>query len=268
VRLGRRALLLAALVSPGCALFNPDWPEASRAAIAASFEPYHEQRIAGEDAESFLRRRTATLIGGVETLSVRANGGRLGADTTFGTDDPVPISTRSVSGVQGAAAAVSQDGYFLTAAHDLAAGPVHLLIEAGGEVRSAPARVVWSDGPFDVALLHAELRPEACFTLVPDRKLAAGETLLTFGHLFGGAAGEVEIDVDLPAEGLYVALQLPHDTPIRRGFSGAPAVTLDGELLGVQTSSGMDTIFKRRSWLARVRPERLQELIEADRRGS
>ena len=263
----RRFLLLAALACPGCALLGPDWQEAAPATIASSFAPFREQQIGGEDAETFMRRRTATLLGGVETLHVHAEGGRITASTVYETDDPVSLTTLTRTGVQGAAAAVSADGYYLTAAHDLSLGPAHLVIEVGGEVRSAPARVVWTDPDFDVAVLHADLAPEDCFALVPDRELAEGEVVLSFSHMLGPAAGQLQDDVDLPGEGDYVALTLPHSTPLRRGFSGAPAITLDGELLGVDTSTGWETIFTRRSWMSRVRPARLQELMEADRRG-
>jgi len=263
----QRLLLLAALACPGCGLLGPDWQEAAPATIATSFAPFRERLIAGEDAESFMRRRTATLLGGVETLHVHAEGGRITSSTVFETDDPVSSSTLTRTGVQGAAAAVSADGYYLTAAHDLSLGPVHLAIEAGGEVLSAPARVVWTDADFDVALLHAHLAPEAFFALVPDRELEEGEVVLSFSHMLGPAAGQLDVDVDLPAEGEYVALTLPHSTPLRRGFSGAPAITLDGELLGVDTSTGWASIFERRSWMTRVRPARLRELMEDDRRG-
>jgi len=263
----QRLLLLAALACPGCALLGPDWQEAAPATIASSFAPFRERLIAGEDAETFMRRRTATLLGGVETLHVTAEGGRISSSTVYETDDPVSLSTLTRTGVQGAAAAVSADGYYLTAAYDLSLGPAHLVIEAGGEVRSAPARVVWTDEDFDVALLHADLAPEDFFALVPDRELAEGEVVLSFSHMLGAAAGQLSTDVDLPEEGEYVALTLPHSTPLRRGFSGAPAITLDGELLGVDTSTGWETIFTRRSWMSRVRPARLRELMEKDRHG-
>src|SRR5262245_64595854 len=107
-----------------------------------------------------MRRRTATLLGGVETLHVLAEGGHITSSTVFETDDPVSLNTLTRTGVQGAAAAVSADGYYLTAAHDLSLGPAHLLIEKGGEVLCAPARVVWTDADSDVALLHADLDPE------------------------------------------------------------------------------------------------------------
>jgi len=55
----QRLLLLAALACPGCALLGPDWQEAAPATIASSFAPFRERQIAGEDAETFMRRRTA-----------------------------------------------------------------------------------------------------------------------------------------------------------------------------------------------------------------
>ena len=92
----------------------------------------------------------------------------------------------------------------------------------------------------------------------------------------GGRIGRRDVGENLEAqtlvvaadlEGLrpYEALSLPHDVPLRLGFSGGPAVTLDGLLVGVHTKTGMDSLIRRRSWLARPSPELIARLIEADR---
>jgi S1-C subfamily serine protease len=255
---------LLALVVAGCALLGPREHLASPGEVEASFAPHRDLLIAGEPARDFLRRRTAALVGGVDTLRVEADDGRLSPAMRLSAGEDGALAPASAA--LGAAAAISADGYFLTAAHGLGAGPVHLLIETPAGVASAPARVLWWEAARDVALLHAPLRPAGWFALLPDRVLAAGETLLSHGPLEGAAAGVLEVTVDLPALAPYETLALPHDMPLCAGFSGSPAVTTDGLLLGVNTSTGMDTVFRRRSWLARVEPGLLARLMESDRR--
>ena len=260
----RSAILAALLVSSsGCGALSPGRHEASPAAIAASFAPHRGIEIAGEPVLDYLRRRTAMLVGGVPTLRVEAPAGRLDSDLHLSSPD-MPASAEP-SAALGAATAVGPDGFFLTSLHAVARAPVHALIETRDGVAQATARVVWQDEARDVALVHAPLRPEAWFTPAAERLLAAGEPVLAFCHAGGAAAGVLELDVDLPALQPYDALLIPHDTPLRGGFSGGPAVTPAGELLGVATSTGMDTLFTRRSFLVRVHPDLLERLMAAER---
>jgi hypothetical protein len=83
--------------------------------------------------------------------------------------------------------------------------------------------------------------------------------------MLGPAAGQLQDDVDLPGGGrVRGPSRCRTARRLRRGFSGAPAITLDGELLGVDTSTGWETIFTRgAAGMARVRPARgLRELME------
>jgi S1-C subfamily serine protease len=256
-------LIAVALAGPSCGLTGPQ--EASRAAAERSFEPYRERKIGTEGFAAFLRRRTAVVVSGpselaAEQCAVWFSGVELTRADDSG-DGEASAATASLS----AGCAVTQDGYFLTCAHGLARGPAHVAIEARGAIECARARTVWSDGERDVALVHADLRPEAWFELAPDRELPAGELVLAYSPAVGPAAGGLEVAVDLPSFEPYSTLALPHDTPLRGGHSGGPAALADGQLLGVQTSTGMDTIFLRRSWLARVSPSELARRIADDR---
>jgi hypothetical protein len=257
-------VLLAGLA--GCGLTGPG--EATPTAAASSFEPFRELRIGPEGLEHFLRRRTAIVICGPEVLSseqcaVWFAGGPLRTAEEGGGDE-----ARAATAALGAACAVSPDGYFITCAHGLARGSTHVAIEVRGAIECAPARTVWSEVERDIALVHAELRPEAWFELAPDRALSKGEPILAYSPAVGPAAGELELAVDLPSFEPYLTLQLPHDTPLRRGHSGGPAALADGRLLGVQSSTGMDTIFRRRSWLVRVSPAEVARQIADDRFGA
>jgi S1-C subfamily serine protease len=256
----RRASIVCALlacVASGCIGAH----EASRAAVRESFEPYRSAQIGGVDVETFLRARTATLISGPTTLSVETDDGRLSSRTKFVVEDASEIDSAAV----GSAAAISGDGYFLTVAHAIAGGTTHVVLETQGGIRIAHARPVWSDREHDVALIHADVRPDGWFELAPERALAAGEVVLTFSHAMGAAAGKLEVPGDLLALGVYTAARIPHDMPLRCGHSGGAAMTLDGRLLGVQTSTGMDSIFRRRSWLVHAPKAALEERITADR---
>jgi S1-C subfamily serine protease len=256
------AIALATLL-PACGLTGPR--SATPEAAALSFEPYRAARIGAEGLESFLRRRTGIVVCGpaeltAEQCAVWFSGGPL-RTVEASTDAKARQETAALA----AACAVSPDGYFLTCAHVLAEGPAHVAIEARGAIACAPARTIWSDGERDVALLHAELCPEAWFELAADRSLPEGEPVLTYSPSVGPAAGELEVGVDLPSFDPYLTLALPHDAPLRAGHSGGPAALSNGELLGVQSSTGMDTIFRRRSWLVRVNPVELARRIADDR---
>ena len=263
--LGVSGLLLAGLGAAACGLTGPR--AASPAAAERSFEPFRELEIGEEGVIPYLRRRTALLVCGSDELTPEqcepwfAGRGLPTEADARRSDEPGPTAALS------AAAAVSPDGYFLTSAHGIDSGPLHLALESRGAIACARARSVWSDTDRDIALVHAELRPEAWFELAPDVSLPAGEAILAYSPAVGPAAGELEIAVDLIALGDYACVALPHDAPLRRGHSGSPAALRDGRLLGVHSSTGMDTLFKRRSFLARPSPELVALRIAEDRFG-
>jgi S1-C subfamily serine protease len=259
---GGRSLSIAAaaLLCASCCFVGPVEP--SERAVRASFARHRSTEIAGVRLEQFLRCRTAMVMAGPRTLEVADPAAPLDGRTGFRSDAESPARAS-----RGCAAALSADGYFLTAAHCLAAGPAHVVIEIDGWIRAAPARTVWSDGERDIALVRAELRPDAWFEWEPERRLPARERVFGFSHADGGVAGRLEVATDIPALGPYITLAIPHDAPLRKGTSGGPAIADGGGLLGVMTSSGKDTVFRRRSWFVRPSPDELQRRIEEDRRG-
>lgn len=248
----RAVFLLAAcggLIAGSCLSWREH--EASPQTVERSFAEHRDRSIGGEPVLDFLARRTAVLIAGSAEPSLDL------LERGRGPDDP-PASFA-------AATAIAPDGYFLTACHAASLGALVLFCPSHGEEPHA-ARVLWSNANSDVTLLHADVELDAWFELQEDRPLAAGEMILAYGVPAQAAAGGLEVAVDLTAHVPYEVLQLPHGAPLRGGFSGGPAVLSDGSLLGVLTSTGMDTIFHRRSWLARPSPELLRRLIDADRR--
>src|SRR5690606_838667 len=92
-----------------------------------------------------------------------------------GQKGPYAVRMRSRDGsvVFGCAAAVSADGYFLTAAHCVEDGPLQLVVWKHERPVTVPARLVWSGhGPgkdrADLALVKADFRPDHYFSLVDD----------------------------------------------------------------------------------------------------
>jgi S1-C subfamily serine protease len=213
-----------------------------------------------------MRKRTAVVIGGVESLRVNAADGRISPGMRLTSQVSYSIESPSFALSLGAGAAIAPDGYFLTAAHAVSLQPSHVLVEATGGVVAAPVRVVWSDSGADVALVHAAVAPDSWFEWMPDRPITRGGPVVAFAHLLGGSAGAVEVRIDFEEIGPYEVVAIPHDAPLRSGFSGGPAIALDGSLIGILTSTGKDTLFKRRGWITRPSPEFVARLVEADRR--
>jgi hypothetical protein len=252
------------LLAASCGCVGPH--EASRDALASSFEPYRSRTIGSVDIETFLRVRTAMLVGGPAAIVVEGTEQHLSGHTRFRSAEPAADGQHPTYAALGAAVSLSADGYFLTVAHPLAAGPTHVVLEAGGQIHCVLAREVWSDAQRDVALIHAELRPDEWFELAPDRALHAGEVVLSFSHSVGPAAGKLDVPVDLPSLGTYAAVAIPHDSPLLEAHSGAAAMTLDGHLLGVQTRAAVPTPYQHRSWLVHERPDALRKRMDDDRR--
>jgi S1-C subfamily serine protease len=253
-----------ALLVVGCASPRPATP----ARAARSFEPYAGRSIGDEPVKDFFASRTAVIVGGVQVLGVHAKNGTLDGETRY----VVPFDVSLGGGADkqtlsfGSAAALTLDGYFATAAHCVAIRPVHVALQTEKGVVVAEARVVHVDEARDFALVHAKLAPVKTFTWMGERILPAGAPLLSYAPVRGGAAGNVEVVADFASLAPYGILLVPHDTPLAEGFSGGPAVTLDGELVGVNTKTGRDSIFVRRSWLARPEPREVEKWIAEDRR--
>jgi S1-C subfamily serine protease len=238
------------------------WPrEATYDEARLSFEPYRELPVQGVPAREFLRLRSAIVVGGPAKIRVEPEKDGTTEHVVIGRDKSADKGAIDFGG----AAALSADGYFLTVAHNLVDGPPRVIIPHGKSFEWTESRIVWRDDERDIALLHADLRPEAWFELVPDRVLDEGELLLSYSPYAGWAAGTLWSTVDLTSDGPYPPFSIAHDTPLRRGHSGGPAITRDGLLLGVQVSTSLDFLFRRKSWLVRVCPAELSRSIEADR---
>ncbi len=190
-----------------------------------SFKPFESIVIEGDQFEDFLKKRTALLISGKKVKTARKKGERL--SLTFADQEP-PYSLSS-------ATAVDERGYFLTASHCVSNEPVTVIVVEGEEVRFAEARIIWKSRTTDIALICADVKPSAVFSL-STKRLKKGSPVVIMGATKGPAAGTFkrQYDVTEHANGREVTIQLiRHNALVLPGDSGGPVATTDGQLLGI-----------------------------------
>ncbi len=194
----------------------------------------------------------------------------------------------------GSCVPVTDDGYYLTAAHmleapDSAGKPSHLVLiaaDSAGRGVTVTARVVWAtpipqahdesgaittDTP-DLAIVHAPIRPLLVATIQPPDSLTDGQPVL-------GGRPLAEADLTPERYPFYgghirdtkqIELQGARLTSVRmiassaRGDSGGPILAADGRLVAI--TSGSTPWWGRRfcaGWI--IDPDSLQRIIQADR---
>lgn len=187
----------------------------------------------------------------------------------------------------GLAVAIDAHGYFLTAAHLVAAAPLCTLVfqDATG-LRSAPARVVAQivnpakkvhalDLALDLALLHVEDAPLAnVFSWAEiGRTPRSGSTVLQLGRAksefsesnaftqLAAFASHLKKITALSTGGAIVMT----DSLAREGDSGGPVLNANGKLLGVHSRHGLTLPwFHHLSIASRPDADWLREAIAAD----
>lgn len=236
------AVALAATLA-GCAapaVSEADWDRRTtrllRTRKALSQAAVDGDRIAGTPAAAYVNLRTALLLGGGGrvTTQVAADG-----QSALVGWHPTPDAGGGVS----SAAAITADGYFLTAAHAVGDAPLQIVRSTGTGVAVAPARVVWKGdtargGP-DLALIHAPVHHQAFFPLAEAAGLPARARVWTagFGHVRQNQSrGRLQAVSPWRHDARGTPWRLiEHTAPLLRGDSGGPLVDRDGRLLGVNT---------------------------------
>ncbi len=196
----------------------------------------------------------------------------------------------------GSAVPISDDGYFLTASHNIEDGEnLHLFVglsKDGGptQAKGIPARLIWQSsvafwadddgspaGPMpatDFAVIHAEvdsLPPFTPFRLagkVPqddEPVLIAGWSLensedFRFGMRL--AAGKIVSVQRRDAQGSSPAfMTLHHDAPLAPGDSGGPLLDRTGDLIGINTTVRItNSLWKKVAFSLGHRPSKLRDL--------
>ena len=175
-----------------------------------------------------------------------------------------------------AAAAISRDGYLLTARHVVAdVDKLAVVVVIPDENRRAtqakavPARIVWMSEddfggdwnlddprfPLDLAIIHADVAALVPFTFtnvlprIDDPVISAGwprvnvEQLDDWGELAAGRVLSVHAQEPRGASPAWVAVL--HDAPIVRGDSGGPVLDRMGHLVGINGRVRMSPSLRR-----------------------
>ncbi len=161
----------------------------------------------------------------------------------FGLEFDMPQMPRMQG--QGTGFLISRDGYALTNHHVIENAAV-IKVRVGKERREYSAEVVGSDPSTDVALIKLKGERKGGFPVIPladSDKLEVGDFVVAIGNPFGlsqsvsmgiiSARGRRDI---MPSgrQGLYDFLQT--DASINPGNSGGPLVSLNGEVVGINTA--------------------------------
>lgn len=246
--------LLIALAGSACRLTDTDEQMKARFGVVkapqkrTSLAWWSKRTLEGEPAGQFLSNRIA-LLSRASRFSIEKTG---------------PNSYLLKMGGQkvdiGSAAALTADGYFLTAAH--CDGPEIFTWSGAPRLVSRHVRTVWRGDPAkggpDLAVVHAPVRPPLWFSLAPADGPAGKRTRVLAGGYGdwssleknpGGASGGRVIRCgpwrDGPAGERW--REISHNAALVPGDSGGPVVTEDGKLLGVSStvSGSLVNLFSR-----------------------
>ncbi len=292
-RRGAKALLAALCLCLGLqACTVPTVEEANLAALTLlssrkdqAKPDWGSRRIGKETAREYAENRTAALVAGEVSMTF--------SDVHVNLADGTATGRVRIEGEgeaewgAGTASAVTEDGYFLTAAHCVKTGPVYII--GGNELgpEAFRARLVWvspskdpihdSDEP-DLALIHVPLHPSRNFALAQPEEISPGTRVVTAGY--GGlqlnqAYGKVlRLGPWKTSETSGARwMELDHSAPIIQGDSGGPAVDDQGRLLGINSAVGFrvvrilgqENLRGYRCLTVCPDPEWIRALIEKDR---
>lgn len=283
---GPRALrLLCAAVAVGAAAMltacgaalTPSEARVTRDKIA-SIANWGKASMHDQPAGLYVHARSAILVQGANGVIDTSAGRPPGTPPTvkfWPTLDGVPVDRVFA----GTAAAISEDGYWLTAAHCADPEPLMLVRpNANGKLAHWPARVVWrapSDGETDVmelashrdvAIVHTPVvAPIPAFTLASSPPPMSGRVLCMGAGTatYQWSAGRV---VSIEPSPVACVTLVRHDAPLYFGDSGGPAVLDDGTLVGVNIERVWGFLTPDSSVAAWLEPRLIRGIIEADRR--
>jgi S1-C subfamily serine protease len=252
-------LLAALLVIGGCAHL------ATQEEKQSSFKPFAAARVGREMLGDFLEARTAIVVAGAEPILI----------TDRAQEMDVRLRSVGNGGVNiGSAAAISADGYFLTAAHCVAGEPLYLLYAYPGTPKIVKARLVWkysdASDPFrDIAILKCDPSPEAAFEMADDRQFMVDSRVVTNGvnGLAGGSILRISsAATDSRGQQPQVRV-IVHDAPLAEGDSGGPLTTLAGDLIGIEVLARGSILGHAQGIALRPDPKWLESQVAADRAG-
>ena len=219
-------ILVALLLATSAACVAPR--EATRAVKQQSLLRASEAGLDVPKLQSFVNDRSVVIVSGVDIADVK----RVSSETVA-----IQLDAEQGEKVEisfGLAAALTNDGYLLTAAHVIQerganSDRVWLVRNAEDEPFSR-ARIVWTDPVADLALIKGEF---SMAKFESARRLPIeGEVVFSHGKDAWPSAGRVSRVMFDRKRQTYV---VEHSGPLKRGDSGGAAVNPDGELIGVNT---------------------------------
>ena len=140
---------------------------------------------------------------------------------------------------------ISENGYILTNWH--VAGNKHsncyVTIENG---KSFNANVIWADSDLDLAIIKISAKGLVPIKIGDSNNLQLGETVYAIGNPIGfefqktvtsGIISAKSRTIKIEEEGKlsYMEDLIQTDASINQGNSGGPLITLDGEMIGINT---------------------------------
>jgi len=172
-----------------------------------------------------------------------------------------------ISRHNGLATAISKKGYFLTAAHCVDNDNSISIVPLSGDVynNSKAARIVWSSVKHDIALIHIDAELETFFDITSDPQMNFS-TVVLGGFNGGPSAGHILSTKTMATEG-GVIYMIDNTCPSVPGDSGAPLLSVDGQLVGIH-QGGQYALrgfsIKRRSRALAIDVNMLKEIIHED----
>ena len=206
--------------------------------------------------QPFVNDRSAVILSGVDIEAVtRINGDTVAVQLDAEEGERLEVSF-------GLGAAISGDGYYLTAAHTVQEEEKNSdRIWLVRNVKSQPfarARVVWSDPKADLAIVKGDVR--TAFFRHTHRLPPLGDAVFCHGKDAWPSAGKVTQVLFDTRRNTYV---IEHDGPLKRGDSGGAAVNATGELIGINTEISWEG-----STAVVAPPATVRSIIARDRRQS
>lgn len=227
--------------------------------------------IEGEEALGWLMVRTSVIVGRADFVGLRADGQKKLTLKPMRAGEPVSPSL-------GSAVALTEDGYFLTAAHCVSEEPFVIVTrDREGNYVERLGRVVWSGAvagtspQTDLAIVHG---PDLSTNPIPWCDLAdavGGAEVLSAGVGVGSssrfAAGKIvggPTGAQEAAPGRAIPFRI--DSPLIPGDSGGPTILTSGRLLGISANVEIELFSKPGGGeVLRPDPRFILRQIEADR---
>ncbi len=220
------------VLASGCAAII----ESTLSEKVKSLEPFGTYSLQGKPIKQFLKERTAALMAGVP-VGIEVAGLRVTKEGKVlqYSKQPMPKGTKSRVG---SATAISEDGYFLTARHNVEVkGEVWLDGKTNSDPYIGKARLVWKSQRQDLALLKIDARPMHFFELGAQSPKKDNQVFL--GGLRGSASAGKIIAVIEKADDSGSLGEIHHTAPTMRGDSGGPLISKGGHLLGINSFGGV-----------------------------